>query len=56
MKYLTLILAAAKIIEPLISIYNQAVAEGKSSDPTITKIKVILDDAEKVIQDLLEAL
>lgn len=56
MKYLTLLLAFAKIVEPLLVQYHAAIAEGKSNDPATTKIQKILEDAESALQTVIGSL
>lgn len=56
MKYLALLIAFAKIAEPLVDQFNAAVAEGKSNDPTTVKIQKILQDAETALQTIVGAL
>lgn len=56
MKYLTLALAFAKVIEPIYAEYQAALAEGKSSDSVQIKAEKILQDVEAAIQQALTVL
>lgn len=56
MKYLTLALAFAKVIEPIYAEYQAALAEGKSSDSVQIKAEKILQDLEAAIQQALTVL
>lgn len=56
MKYLTLVLALAKIVEPIYADYQAALAEGKSTDSVQVKAEKILQDIETAIQSALAVL
>lgn len=56
MKYLALLIAAAKILEPIYNDFQAAVAEGKSTDDVTVKASKILQDAEDAIQKALSVL
>lgn len=56
MKYLALLIAFAKIVEPLYSDFQSAIAEGKSNDPATVKIQKILQEAETALQQVIGAL
>lgn len=56
MKYLTLVLALAKIVEPIYADYQAALAEGKSADSVQVKAEKILQDVEAAIQAALSVL
>lgn len=56
MQYLPLILAFAKVIEPIMADVNAATAEAKSSDPTIVRLQKIVADAEDALAKVFSTL
>lgn len=56
MKYLTLLLSLAKIVEPVYAEYQAALTEGKSGDSVQVKAEKILQDVEAAIQSALSVL
>lgn len=52
MKYLSLIIAVSKLVEPIMADFNKAVAEGKSNDETAIKVKKILEDVEAALMSI----
>lgn len=56
LKYITLFIAFAKVLEPVVKDIEAAVAEGKSSDSVQVKAEKILQDIEDVISQALTAL
>lgn len=55
-KYLTVAIALAKVLEPIVNDFNAALAEGKSSDSVTVKAEKILADFDDAIKQVLGAL
>lgn len=56
LKYIGLVIAFAKILEPIVQDIESAIAEGKSSDSVQVKAEKILGDIEDAISKVITAL
>lgn len=56
MKYIPLLIAFAEVVKPIYADFQQAIAEGKSSDPVTLKLQKILTDIEDALAKASTAL